>query len=316
MLSSLCFLLQHNQHKKQPIPKMFLEDNSIRALKNNTFYHCPNITDVMDLSRNEMKTTGCLQFLHGQNQLKSLKLEHNHLTKLISCNKTKKLYSLRNLSYRYNRILLVSGFAFSNTPKLTNLELNINIIAYMDHKALSGLKDLVTLRLDNNLLTDVYNDSFEDLTSLKTLNLRNNQIAVIFNYTFYSLSNLRILDLGGNKITQLKPHAFDGLHSLVNLYLDRNRLNMIDSSLFGKLHATLQVLDLQNNHIQYLKEHTYSPFINMSRLLDLKLDAQKPNGIYLLPRAFFRGLTSLKSLYLTNNHIIGFGDETFDDLKS
>ncbi|XP_056125913.1 toll-like receptor 21 [Rhinichthys klamathensis goyatoka] len=315
-LSSLCFLLTHHHHKKQHIPKMFLEGNSIRALKNNTFYHCPNITGVMDLSRNEMKTTGCLQFLHGQNQLESLKMEHNHLTRLTSCNKTKKLYSLRNLSYRYNRILQVSAFAFSNTPKLTNLELNINIIAYMDHKALSGLKDLVTLRLDNNLLTDVYNDSFEDLTSLKTLNLRNNQIAVIFNYTFHSLSNLSILDLGGNKITHLKPHAFDGLHSLANLYLDRNRLNMIDSSLFGKLHATLQVLDLQDNHIQYLKEHTYSPFINMSRLLDLKLDAQKPNGIYLLPRAFFRGLTSLKSLYLTNNHIIGFGDETFDDLKS
>ncbi|CAM4699524.1 unnamed protein product [Leuciscus chuanchicus] len=315
-LSSLCFLLQDHHHKKQHIPKMCLEGNSIRTLKNNTFYHCPNITGVMDLSRNEMKTTGCLQFLHGQNQLESLKLEHNHLTKLISCNKTKKLYSLRNLSYRYNRILQVSGFAFSNTPKLTNLELNINIIAYMDHKALSGLKDLVTLRLDNNLLSDVYNDSFEDLTSLKTLILRNNQIAVIFNYTFHSLSNLSILDLGGNKITQLKPHAFDGLHSLANLYLDRNRLNMIDSSLFGKLHATLQVLDLQDNHIRYLKEHTYSPFINMSRLLDLKLDAQKPNGIYLLPRAFFRGLTSLKRLFLTSNHIIGFGDETFDDLKS
>uniref|UniRef100_A0A673IV50 Toll-like receptor 21 n=1 Tax=Sinocyclocheilus rhinocerous TaxID=307959 RepID=A0A673IV50_9TELE len=301
-LTSLCFHLRDHQ-----IPKMILQSNAIRVLNKNTFCNCSNITDVIDLSRNNMKTTGCLQFLHCQKQLETLKIEHNHLTNLMSCKKFKKVYSLKSLSYRYNRIQQVNGYAFSNTPKLTNLELNINIIAYLDHKALSGLKDLVTLRLDNNLLTDIYNDTFEDLTSLKTLNLRNNQIAVIFNYTLQNLSNLMILDLGGNKITQMKPHAFDGLESLANLYLDRNRLKMIDRMLFGKLHATLQVLDLQANYIMYFTEHTYSPFINMSRLLDLKLDAQEPNGINLLPRAFFRGLTSLKRLYLTNNHIIGFG---------
>ncbi|KAL0152054.1 hypothetical protein M9458_052658 [Cirrhinus mrigala] len=310
-LTSLCFHLKVYQ-----ISKMILQSNSIGVLKKNTFCNCANITDVMDLSQNEIKSTGCLQFLHCQNQLKTLKIEHNHLTRLMFCNTSTQLDSMKNLSYRYNRILEVSGNAFSNTPKLTNLELNINIIAYLDHKALRGLKDLVTLRLDNNLLTDIYSDSFQDLTSLKTLNLRNNQLSVIFDYVFQNLSNLRILDLGGNKITQLKPHALDGLQRLAKLYLDRNRLKEIDGTLFGKLHATLQVLDLQANHILYYTEHTYSPFINMSKLLDLKLDGQQPNGINLLPCAFFRGLTSLKSLYLTNNHIIGFGAETFDDLKS
>lgn len=315
-LSSLCVLMRNHSHEHLQIPKMLLQSNSIGALKNNTFRYCPSITREMDLSRNELKSAGCLQFLHNQTQLKSLKMEHNHLTKLTSCNKAEIHNSLTNLSYRYNRILQISGYAFSNTPKLEILELNINIIAYMDHKALSGLKDLKTLRLDNNLLSDIYNDSFEDLTNLKTLNLRNNEIAVIFNYTFQNLSKLDILDLGGNKISQLKPHAFDGLYSLTNLYLDRNHLKMIDVVLFGKLSGTLQVLDLQGNMIVYFTEHTHSPFKNMSRLYDLKLNGQQPNGINLLPRAFFRGLTSLKSLYLTNNHIIGFGDETFDDLKN
>ncbi|XP_073703446.1 toll-like receptor 21 [Garra rufa] len=310
-LTSLCFHLQGHQ-----IPKMILQSNYIKVINKNTFCNCSSITDVMDLSRNEMKSTGCLQFLHCQNQLKTLKIEHNHLTRLRPCNTSTQLDSMKNLSYRYNRILEVSGYAFSNTPKLTKLQLNINIIAYLDHKALRGLKDLVTLRLDNNLLSDIYCDTFEDLTSLETLNLRNNQLSVIFDYVFQNLSNLLILDLGGNKITQLRPHALDGLQRLANLYLDRNRLKEIDGTLVGKLHSTLQVLDLQANHILYFTEHTYSPFINMSGLRDLKLDGQEPNGINLLPRAFFRGLTSLKSLYLTNNHIIGFGAETFDDLKS
>lgn len=316
-LHSLCDLLRSKSHQKKQIPKLILQDNSIKRINNNMLNLCPSITGVLDLSRNEIKEAGCLEFLNGQNKLKSLRIEHNHLTKLKSCHTVKeKFNSLRNVSFRYNRILEVNGGAFSHTPKLTNLQLNINIIAYMDHKALSGLKDLETLRLDNNLLTDVYEDSFEDLTSLKTLNLRNNQLAVIFNNAFKSLRKLTILDLGGNKIAQLKPHAFTGLESLANLYLDRNRLKRIDETLFGKLHGTLQVLDLQANHILYYTEHTHSPFKNLTKLLDLKLDAQLPNGINLLPRAFFRGLTSLRRLYLTNNHITGFGAETFDDLEN
>ncbi|KAI7806435.1 toll-like receptor 21 [Triplophysa rosa] len=316
-LHSLCYLLRSQSHQKKQIPKLICQDNSIKSIKNNTLNLCPSITGVLDLSRNEIKEAGCLEFLNGQNKLKSLRIEHNHLTKLFSCREAKeKFYSLRNVSFRYNRILEVNGFAFSHTPRLTNLQLNINIIAYMDHKALSGLRDLVTLRLDNNLLTDVYEDSFEDLISLKTLNLRNNQLAVIFNDAFKSLKKLTILDLGGNKIAQLKLHAFTGLDSLTKLYLDRNRLKKIDGTLFGKLNGTLLVLDLQENQIQYYTEHTHSPFINLTKLLDLKLDAQVPNGINLLPRAFFRGLTSLKQLYLTNNHITGFGAETFDDLEN
>lgn len=316
-LRSLCYLLRSQSHQKKQIPKLIFQDNSIKYIKNNTLNLCPSITNVLDLSRNEIKEADCLQFLNGQNKLKSLRIEHNHLTKLLSCSKVKeKFYSLRNVSFRYNRILEVNNAAFNHIPRLTNLQLNINIIAYLDHKALSGLKDLVTLRLDNNLLTDVYEESFEDLISLKTLNLRNNQLAVIFNNAFKSLRKLTILDLGGNKIAQLKPEAFTGLDSLTNLYLDRNRLKTIDGMLFGKLNTTLQVLDLQANHILYYTEHTHSPFINLTKLLDLKLNAQVPNGINLLPRAFFRGLTSLKQLYLTNNHITGFGAETFDDLET
>ncbi|TRY95598.1 hypothetical protein DNTS_018377 [Danionella cerebrum] len=270
----------------------------------------------MDLSRNELKSTDCLAFLQNHSQLKSLKMEHNRLTRLNNCKGARIHYNLKNLSYRYNRIRQISGNAFGTTLKLETLELNINTIAYMDRKALSGLKHLVTLRLDNNILTDIFNDSFENLTSLKTLNLRNNHISVIFNYTFHSLHNLTTLDLGGNKIAQFKPHAFDGLSSLANLYLDRNRLKMIDSGLFGNLSSTLQVLDLQANYIVYFTEHSFSPFLHMSKLRDLKLDGQEPSGINYLPGAFFNGLTALKSLYLTNNHIVGFGAETFDDLKN
>ncbi|KAF7708277.1 hypothetical protein HF521_017334 [Silurus meridionalis] len=171
-----------------------------------------------------------------------------------------RFFHLKELSYRYNRILEVNAFSFAHTPNLTTLQLNINIIAYLDRQALNGLKELVTLRLDNNLLTDIYNESFADLHSLQKLILRNNQIAVIFNNTFHSLSKLSILDLGGNKIAHLMPLAFEGLDSLNNLYLDRNRLAQIDSTLIGGLHRTLQVLDLHGNFIHYMEEKFYWKF--------------------------------------------------------
>ncbi|XP_027003638.2 toll-like receptor 21 [Tachysurus fulvidraco] len=311
---SLCKQLSYYPNKH--IKKMVLQNNELKDLNDKTLSDCPTITDFLDLSNNQLKSIGCFQFLERQKHLARLRLEHNHFSELLSCKHGKKFLHLKELSFRYNRILKVNSFAFSHTPNLTTLQLNINIIAYLDRKALTGLKDLITLRLDNNLLSDIYNESFEDLQSLQILNLRNNQISVIFNNTFYSLSQLRILDLGGNKITQLMPLAFVGLDSLNNLYLDRNRLKNIDGQLIGSLHRTLHVLDLHGNLIHYTKENVCSPFVNLTKLTDLKLDQQMPYGITLLPRAFFRGLTSLKSLYLSNNHIAFLSTDTFDDLTN
>lgn len=314
MLVLLCRQLSYNPNKI--LEKMQLQSNDLKDLNNKTLADCPTITNILDLSFNQIKSMSCLQFLERQKHVAKLKLEHNHLTDLLSCKNHTIYHHLKELSLRYNRILQVNSFAFSHVPNLKTLQLNINIIAYLDRKALNGLKELVTLRLDNNLLTDIYEESFTDLHSLRTLNLRNNQIAVIFNKTFHSLRNLTILDLGGNKITHLMPLAFKGLNSLNNLYLDRNHLAEIDGQLIGSLHHTLKVLDLHGNFIHYFTQRGYSPFVNLTRLTDLKLDTQRPYGITLLPHAFFRGLTSLKSLYLNNNYISALSTDTFDDLKN
>ncbi|XP_062321580.1 toll-like receptor 21 [Osmerus eperlanus] len=311
-LEEFCKLLRS---KVKHVKKMMLGNNGIRTLWENTLSSCPPITVTLDLSRNFLRNISCLQFLKGQDQIQSFSVEHNHLTTLVSC--IQMLPSLKNMteiSYRYNRILKVDDFAFDQTPNIKTLELNINTIAYLGRKALKGLKNLKTLRLDNNLLTDLFNDTFEDLLSLQTLNLRNNRIAVIFYRTFFSLTNLTTLDLGGNKISHFEKSALEGLKSLKKLYLDGNHLNQIDSTQFRVFQDTLQVLDLQRNQIRYLSEYVRSPFVNLTKLRDLKLDSQMPYGINLLPHAFFRGLSSLTSLYLTNNHITNFATDAFDDL--
>ncbi|XP_008288301.1 toll-like receptor 21 [Stegastes partitus] len=315
MLIELCRLLKR---KLKVIKNLRLSNNGIEMLTNKTLRHCPKITGTLELSRNNLQHSICLNFLSGQNQVNRLDAEHNHLTSIPSCKQKNAVYlkNLEELSYRYNRILTVSRDAFYHTPNIKTLKLNINNIAFLHRKALKGLKQLVTLRLDNNLLTDLFNDTFEDNFNLQVLNLRKNRISVIFNGTFRSLGNLTTLDFGGNKITHFQPSGLDGLKSLSKLYLDGNNLKQIDSSLYRCFQDTLTTLDLQSNQIHFHKEKISSPFLNLTKLRDLKLDGQRPHGLIVLPRTFFRGLHSLQSLYLTNNNIGYLAPDVFDDLTS
>ncbi|XP_034466584.1 toll-like receptor 21 [Hippoglossus hippoglossus] len=310
LLTELCKLLKS---KVKKIKDLHLGSNSIMNLTNKTLYYCPEITRSLDLSHNQLRNTNCLTFLNRHTHIKSLNVEHNHLNSLQSCDDQTKVY-VKELSYRYNRILSVSGAAFYNMPNIKTLLLNINSIAFLNRSALKGLRRLEQLRLDNNLLTDLFIDNFEDNVKLQTLNLRNNRISVIFNSTFHRLRNLTILDLGGNKITHINPSGLDGLISLSKLYLDGNNLQQVDSSFYHVFQDTLTVLDLQSNLIRFVTEATGSPFKNLSKLSDLKLDRQRPYGMTILPRAFFRGLHSLRSLYLTNNNLNDLYPDVFDDL--
>ncbi|XP_026226999.1 toll-like receptor 21 [Anabas testudineus] len=313
LLAEFCTMLKA---KVKRIKNLDLGNNRIRNLTKYTLFRCPDITGALDLSRNELKNTRCLNFLR-QTNIRSFNAEHNHLTSLQGC-KTRNMVSffkLKEMSYRYNRILSVNSYAFYHTPNITELKLNINTIAFLHRKALKGLKKLETLRLDNNLLTDLFNDTFEDNVNLKILNLRNNRISVIFNGTFLRLTKLTTLDLGGNKITHFEPSGLDGLKRLSKFYLDGNNLKQIESSLSHVFQDTLTVLDLAGNQIRFLSENIKSPpFVNLSKLSDLKLDAQRPFGLTVLPRTLFRGLRSLKSLYLTNNYINHLPPDAFDDL--
>lgn len=313
LLTKLCKYLWQ---KVESIKNLTLDSNGISRISNDALSFCPKIRMKLDLSRNELKNTSCLSFLSKQRHLKVFTADHNHITFLPMCKEAETLTSLEEISYRYNSMLFVNSHAFYNTPNIKTLKLNINKIAYFNITALKGLQRLETLRLDNNLLTELYIATFEDLINLKTLILRNNRIAAIFNSTFRNLKNLTTLDLGGNKITHFQSAALDGLHSLSKFYLDGNNLKQIESSLHHVFQDTLTVLDLQSNQIRFLKQRTLSPFKNFTKLRDLKLDGQRPYGLTIIPNKFFSGLTSLQSLYMTNNKIFMLPSDIFDDLRN
>ena len=300
--------------KTERITNLTMKSNRINNFTITPLSNFPQITDTFDLSFNNLKQVNCLEFLERQKHIQTFNMEHNHIKRLLSCKGRIYKLPLTQLSFRYNRILSVHSDAFAHTPNVKILNLNINSIANLHAHALRGLTKIQILRLDNNLLSDLSQGNFQGLSSMDILNLRNNRIAVIFSGTFLDLGRLTILDLGGNKISHIYADGLKGLQRLTNLYLDGNNLKQIDSIEFATFQNTLKVLDLQKNQIRFTSETTISPFVNLSRLRDLKLDGQQPYGISRLPRGFFRGLHSLTNLYLTNNRIDHIASDTFDDL--
>ncbi|XP_018410277.1 PREDICTED: toll-like receptor 13 [Nanorana parkeri] len=314
-LSNPTKLSQVCQHLRgRNISSLNLLGNQIQYLSENILESC-SLSKTVDLSRNRLKNMICLKFLEPL-RLESLIVEHNLLKQLINCSGAPKFPNLKSISFRYNRIWSVDANAFAFSPNLEELKLNINNILFLTSNTFWGLTKLKSLRLDNNLITDLYQSTFRSLKELTSLNLRNNRVSVIFKDVFYYLTNLTILDLGGNKITQVKIGAFNGLKSLSKLYLDRNQIKTITEETFRDVAVTLQVLDLMANQLRFeSSRQNSSPFSELHNVYDLKLQAQQPFGLTVVPRNFFRGLTSLQALYLSQNRLTHLSPDTFHGLN-
>ncbi|KAK4805271.1 hypothetical protein QYF61_002897 [Mycteria americana] len=298
--------------------RLRLRRNGIGTLPDGALAACPAV-GTLDLSGNRLRRLGCVGRLLGPRQrqeLAGLVAEHNLLRRLPSCQAEPALRSLRNVSLRFNRILTVGPRAFAYAPCLRALRLDVNGLARLDRQALWGLRELRELRLDNNLLTDLYPGSFADLGRLRTLNLRNNRVSVLFPGAFAGLARLQTLDLGGNNLRHLAAAALRGLGELRRLYLDRNRLQEVSAEAFRPVQASLGVLDLRANALRYISQRPRQqpPFRHLQRLYDLKLQAQQPYGLRIIPHRFFQGLTALRSLFLAQNWLLAIPADAFDDL--
>lgn len=307
-----------NQLKGPLLERLQLQRLRFEKMPKRALIECP-VLHALDLSGNRLRHLGCIGLLLNQVQqaaLRELVVEHNLLQWLPSCHKTPVLHQLHNVSLRFNRILVAGAGAFDNAPGLRQLRLDVNGLARLDRAALRGLHDLQHLRLDNNLLTDLLPGSFADLHRLEDLNLRNNRVAVLFPGAFKGLDHLQTLDLGGNNLRHLAAKAFQGLSQLRRLYLDRNRLLEVRAATFRPVQLTLGVLDLRANALRYLSQHLRElpPFRYLHNLYDLKMQAQQPYGMRVVPQRFFQGLSALRSLYLSQNSLSAIPADAFDDL--
>ncbi|XP_065124643.1 leucine-rich repeat-containing protein 4 [Paramisgurnus dabryanus] len=191
----------------------------------------------------------------------------------------------RHLNLMENSIESVQADSFRNLHHLEVLQLGRNAIRQIEVGAFSGLTNLNTLELFDNRLTVVPSGAFEYLSKLRELWLRNNPIESIPSYAFNRVPSLMRLDLGElRKLEYISDGAFEGL---INL----KYLNLGMCNIKGEIPNLTPLVGLEELEIS---ENLFPEI--------------KPSS--------FRGLTSLKKLWIMNSQIGLIERNAFDDLAS
>ncbi|XP_063072855.1 leucine-rich repeat-containing protein 4 [Engraulis encrasicolus] len=191
----------------------------------------------------------------------------------------------RHLNLMENSIEAVQVDSFRNLFHLEVLQLGRNMIRQIEVGAFNGLTNLNTLELFDNRLTVVPSGAFEYLSKLRELWLRNNPIESIPSYAFNRVPSLMRLDLGElRKLEYISDGAFEGLQNL-------KYLNLGMCNIRGEIPNLSPLFGLEELEIS---ENVFSDI--------------KPGS--------FRGLRSLKKLWIMNSKIGMIERNAFDELPS
>ena len=220
-----------------------------------------------------------------------------------------------DLDVGFNLITGIAGRAFVKMFSLRSLILRHNRIESIDRDAFEGLNDLVRLDLTGNRLSMV---TWADmrwlcaLRSLDELSLRDNGVHVLAAAGFHCRPTpcpLRRLDLGENRIRRVDDEAFAGLSNITRLILDSSQLTTVPTAALLRLSASLRELDLSGNRMEALFSHS---FRDLATLRFLRLN--RVSTLRFVSRSCFVNLTSLESVELSGNAALRYIDrEAFLD---
>ncbi|XP_067143236.1 leucine-rich repeat-containing protein 15-like [Centruroides vittatus] len=304
----------------------------------------------------------------------AVKLElRNFLENILSVEDFKDLINLRELKLQQMQITTIEAGTFNALKNLSRLEMNQNLLSSLTEGIFEGLKLLRYLDISSNKLLDI-EKAFQYLGELEQLNLRANELSRLTENSFTGLNKVQYLNLDSNKINYIHNETFQYLKSLAHLILSNNplmkfphltfsstRLQYIDLSRIGidsvpqglkryvrdlrlaKNNLTvihrgefdsyiyLGLLVLDDNNITEIENNSFS---NQNYLMRLWLNGNKltnvpsnlpsslrslyieENHLIGLPNYSFRGLIELEQLFLQRNKIENISNSAFYDLKN
>ncbi|NXJ09950.1 LRRC4 protein, partial [Odontophorus gujanensis] len=206
-----------------------------------------------------------------------------------------------------NNIALVQADTFRHLHRLEVLQLGRNSIPQVEVGAFSGLANLNTLELFDNWLTVVPSGAFEYLSKLRELWLRNNPIESIPSYAFNRVPSLLRLDLGElKKLEYISDGAFEGLDNLK--YLNLGMCNMREVPNLSPL-VGLEELELSGNHFPRLRPAAFRGLRSLRKLWIMS------SQIALIERNAFDELTALVELNLAHNNLSALPHDLFAPLR-
>ncbi len=163
------------------------------------------------------------------------------------------------------------------------------------------MQDLLGLDLSHNLLTSngTQHPRWETLNFLGTLCLNNNVLDGVPRFLWVLNNTLRHLDLSHNEIDHVSPSdSLVALSGLQTLTLSENSIHHVPNGTFCGL--PLRQLLLNNNQLHAIPQ--LGCLGNTLQLLRLR-----GNLIQVIHGSDMRGLTSLRNLDLSANHIVSIG---------
>jgi Leucine-rich repeat (LRR) protein len=188
--TSLKAVNKRNLHSLHRVTYVYLEENSIASIDENTFDDMANLI--------------------------SLKLEDNKLTSI----PTKLFSKLSMIEFIYldnNQLTSLDPEMFKNNSKLVFLSMKENQLTTFDEKLFENLANLRLFRADSNQISTLPPELFKKCFSLENIYLSENKIVEIPAGLFSSLTFLEEVTLANNSMTFIDFGVFK----------DNKRLNLI-----------------------------------------------------------------------------------------
>ncbi|CAG9854370.1 unnamed protein product [Phyllotreta striolata] len=190
---------------------------------------------------------------------------------------------ITTLNLRCNR--LKGHIILGNYGSLTELDVSENNIENLD---LSAVGQLQTLQCSRNCLTTLTIHG-KRLTSVIAGNNMLKSISVI-----HHPKGLKHLDVSYNQLESL-PSWLSDCHELRSLFASNNSLLYLPDFLFNNESPYLHTLQVAYNQLQSLP--------NVATKLPMQELFMQNNSLSILPEGFFKSLTSMKVLNVSNNRL-------------
>ncbi|CAG2103122.1 unnamed protein product [Medioppia subpectinata] len=310
----------------QNIRQLLLKNNRINSLDDNSFANCSHSLEVLDLSRNLMRSVPA-GALAATKRLLRLSLYDNLITRVDDNDLGVWAQTLLSLSLSKNAIKYISGDAFRHAKNLRELRLGGNRILHASPYILTPMLALEVLELSDalnyvNSGPVVQSADIGSLSSLKWLqldynglkrlpfslamnafkslihcDLESNQIAEISS-EFAGSANLSSVILSRNQLSVIKSHTFDGLPLLENIALYLNHIHAIESNAFKDL-PKLKTIILSKNSINRIEWKAFVSLGQSSPSLSLLLDE---NRLKCFSADIFGSMGTKGFLYINVSH--------------
>jgi Leucine-rich repeat (LRR) protein len=286
-----------------------LNENELTGLTNGIFSNLTSLI-VLILDENNIVDLDSSQFMN-QKQMKILTIKNNYIERVDFEELTSSMSSLITLYMPNNNIQSIkSGNSSCNQKnKIQDLDIHANKIKEIGIFSFSCFGSLTSLELSNQMLTDLPSSNiFYGLINFIDMSINNNSLTRICNNTFIHLGRLSSLDLASNRLEFLDYDAFQGLENLTRLKLSDNRLKLLRSNTFKPL-KKLTRLDISANKLAIIEPGSFFGLENSLEILNID-----SNRIQFLKNHFFNGLCQLSILNLKDNQISSIQRDTFKDI--